>query len=133
MAIITHFEDFSSDILIVNQFLQMVSYKDECAMIRTYKRIFVMTRQTLEIPCHFSNFEANSHLVISHALLIDKVPGVLIYGEPSNSDVERLFFMAYKGEHEILLTFVDVKARIFFNRLCVRFLDGINLSSGFSN
>ena len=111
---------------IIESFYNQISWANECTIVKIRGFDFVWTSQCLYLPCHWNNCEYSSFIVTEAASKLQLEPALLIGGNPSKADAERIYWE--KTKRSILVTFVDPVAQIVQAECITRALDGMDWS-----
>ncbi len=116
-----------SDLQIIKSFLLNVSWGSECILCQWLdgsKAYLLIPNLYILVPCHWSDFEQRTQLVMDTASTFNIKPGLILYGECTHMDQDRVSWSAFKAG--FVIYWLEAKNRVRYNKLIVSGMDGLD-------
>ena len=110
------------DTEVIDKFKQQISWGNETELINHGDRVFMDSGLVIYVPVHWNHFILEDVQVLER--YYQRKIAVLVYGNPSDRDVKRIFWKCSAAG--IYTVWIDVEASIEWGRLVMSSLDGVD-------
>ncbi len=116
-----------ADLKIIKSFLKRVSWGSECILCQWLdgsKAYLLIPNLYILVPCYWFDFEKTKQAVTDTANSFGVKPGLILYGECTHHDCDRVSWQAIK--EGFVVYWLEVENCVRYNRLIARGLDGFD-------
>ena len=116
-----------SDFKIIKSFLLNVSWGSECILCQWLdgsKTYLLVPNLYILVPCNWSDFEKTSQSIVDTANSFNVKPGLILYGECTHMDCDRVSWEAIKAG--FVVYWLEAKNRVRYNTLIASGMDGLD-------